>query len=328
MKVLILSDLHLNPRRQAGTTLHSREAMEEWILRMMEHSIEVISHDIVVINGDLFDRKSVSEKTLLRVYNILKDQEVILVRGNHDSNSMEFGNICSLELLGSLLPKCTLVYDKPYSTTEGLYFIPHCFNQEEFDKCVEEAPEFHYIFIHANNDNHFSLEADHSLNLSSTQKDRLEEKGCTVFLGHEHSAAKEGEDFHILGCHAPTSIADCLSGNKYAYVLDTNTDEIEKHETWSQDEGYIEMDCHDIYHSDTEFIRIVGTCTSEEYPEVVRNISKLRKESEAFVIGSKVDVQVDEVNKVVNEDVTNFNVISLLLGMVEEEYKKEVESCV
>ena len=163
--------------------------------------------------GDLFDRNSVSEITVARLFKILSDEkEVILMRGNHDENSERYGEICSLQLLGAILPNSYTIFKNP-ETIGNYHFIPHCFNQDEFDKWVQACPSNKTVFIHANYNNKFAVEADHSLNLSIEAIAGLEEKGCKVILGHEHAARQKGI-VTILGCFYPTSISDCLSGHK------------------------------------------------------------------------------------------------------------------
>lgn len=331
MKDLIISDLHLNPARQGGTTMSSRVALEDWLFEQLETTL-TIDHDRLIIVGDLFDKRAVSEKTLLRAYEILKDEDVIILRGNHDQNSMEYGNICSLELLGTILPKCQLVFGFPH--VEGdKYFIPHCFDQEEFDGYVDEIPDgIKWVFIHANFNNHFAVDADHSLNLSRKQVFELDKKGCNVFLGHEHRSLVVpcGEttisgNVFILGCHSPTSIADCLSGPKYARILEN--DNVDRQMVWSATKDYIELPHTDIKVTDHKFVRVNGECTILEYPAIVRQIAELRKKSEAFIVANNVKVKTSEEKSMTATEVTGFNVLELVLENLDDEFKEEVKGC-
>ncbi len=327
MKTLTISDPHLNPKRQGGTTMESREALEDWQFEKLEEVLD-IPHDQLIIVGDLFDKRSVSEKTLLRTYNILAHESVILLRGNHDSNSMKYGEICSLELLHGLLPASTLIFDKP-RTLGKKHFIPHCFDQEEFDGYIEQVPEKSIVFIHANNDNHFAVEADHSLNLSKKQREDLIERGCHIILGHEHGF-EFNENMAIPGCLMPTSISDCTKGNCRALMLTTEEGAfaISTITTWEEEGNYLECDYSDIEVTDHQFVRINGECAISEYPEIVRNIAKLRKESDAFIIANNVKVRISDTETLTAEEVTNFNIIELLLERIDKEFREEVESCI
>ena len=93
MKDLIISDLHFNPKRQGGTTMESRVAMEDWMFERLKKTL-TIPHDRLIIVGDLLDKESVSEKTLLNLYAILqREKAVIILRGNHDSVSERYGEV-------------------------------------------------------------------------------------------------------------------------------------------------------------------------------------------------------------------------------------------
>jgi len=329
MRTLILSDLHLHPSRQAGTTMESRNALEDWQFKKLGEILE-IPHDELLINGDLFDKNSVSEKTLLKIYKLLKgENHVILSRGNHCENSMTYGNISSLELLaGLLVHNCTLVFDEPEQFAQG-YVIPHCFDQATFDKHIENCPSNKTVFLHCNFDNHYTVEADHSLNLSKAQFDGLVEKGCDVMLGHEHKFEHKENIFH-LGCSCVTSIADALGGDKNVLILDDSEDprgDVTIETVWSAKEDYIELEHTDIKATKHKFVRVNGSCTMSEYPAVVRQIAELRRKSDAFIIANNVKVKVSETEVLDAEDVTNFNIIELLLERIDEEFKEDVKTC-
>lgn len=327
MKYLIASDPHFNPQRQGGTTNQSRIELEEHLFVRFNHTLDTIPHDALIIVGDLNAKYSVSEKTLLNTYGILQQENhCIILRGNHDSGSMKQGEISSLELLDYLMPNLMTVFHQPHTIGE-MHFVPHCFNQEEFDQHIEAVEDNQLVFIHANLDNTFAENADHSLNFSSEQYNSLKDRGCTVVIGHEH-AALDIDRLHIVGCHYPTSIADCLGGDKRVLLYDSDTKQITSVETWNKAEEYIEMDWRDIQATDHKFIRINGECEVVEYPEIVRSIAKLRKESSAFIIASNVKVVVKERENVEQQEVTGFNILELLLENVDEEFREEVRTCI
>jgi len=326
MRYLVLSDLHFNCLRQGGTTDASRIALDDHLFVRAQHIINTIPHDKIIIVGDWSAKNSVSEKTILKSYNLLKDREVIMLRGNHDEGSMRLGEICGLELLGALLPKTQLVFHEP-QTIDGMCFIPHTFDQKTFDAHLDLVGERQLVFLHANYANSFAEHADHSLNFSGEQHKVMREKGNVCLLGHEH-AQRDLDGLYILGCTYPTSISDCLGGSKRVMVYDSETGTFESIETWNQEEDYIEIPWQDIRLTNHNFVRIVGECSVVEYPEIVRNVGKLRKESSAFIVANAVKAVVEEREQINKEEITGFNILELLLENVDEEFREEVKVCI
>ena len=326
-KVLIITDPHLDPRRIGGTTMESRAALEAWQFNLLEEVVSSSDHDYMLINGDLFDKRSATEKTLVKVWDILKDEEVVIVRGNHDENSMKFDQICSLQALSTFLPQAQLIFDEPTQIDEGMYVIPHCFDQETFDRHVAEVPAGNTVFLHANFDNHFAVESDHSLNLSMEQFEKLRENNCQVVMGHEHTA-KQKEGLTLLGCTMPTSIADCMGGDKYIHYYDTTTREITRQVVWKAAEDYIEMDWSELVDTNCRFIKITGDCAVSVYPEVIRNIAKYRKNSTAFIVKNAVKVAVVESAIDTTQEVDQFNIMELVIDQIPEEFREEVKKCI
>ena len=146
-------------------------------------------------------------------------------------------------------------------------------------------------------------------------------------LGHEHGK-RDLEQLHIVGCHWPTSVADCLSGSKQCLVYDSEAKTFESIETWNVERDYVEMHWSEIKSIDHHFIRVVGDCEVVEYPAVVRSIAQLRKTSSAFVITNAVKVTVKEREVIDKEEVTGFNILGLLLENVLEEFREEVKLCI
>jgi len=327
MKYLLLSDLHFHPDRRAGCTPASRVTLEDYLFDRLNHILKTVEHDKVIIAGDIFDKYSVSSKTLLNAYQALKNEKAIIMRGNHDSNSSKFGGeISSLELLGALLPDAHLVFHEP-ELVDDIYLIPHCFSQQVFEQYVNDAPEEKLVFIHCNFSNSFTEHADHSLNLSQEMYRSLKDKNCQILLGHEHQP-RDLENLYILGCTYPTSISDCLGGNKRCLVYDSETKTFESIETWNCEEEYIEVPWQDIELTDHKFVRIVGDCEVVEYPSVARSIARLRKTSNAFIIANAVKVVVKEREVAEREEITGFNILELLLGNVDEEFREEIKVCI
>jgi len=328
MKYLILSDLHLHPDRRAGCTQASRAALEDYLFDRLNHVLKTVEHDKVIIAGDIFDKYSVSSKTLLNAYQALKNERAIIMRGNHDSNSSKFGGeISSLELLGALLPDAQLVFHE-VATHGDMVFIPHTFDQKTFEEHLDLVGENQLVFLHCNFSNTFTEGAEHSLNLSQKQYQKLKDKNCQILMGHEHQP-KDLENLCILGCTYPTSISDCLGGfDKRCLVYDSVAKTFESIETWNCGKEYIEMHWSEITETPHNFVRVVGECEVVEYPNVARSIARLRKTSNAFIIANAVKVIVKEREVVEREEITGFNILELLLENVDEEFREEIKVCI
>jgi hypothetical protein len=180
--------------------------------------------------------------------------------------------------------------------------LAHCANQDIFDMKLQGILEAgidvpHYLFLHANYNNGFAAESDHSLNVSEEQAREFVEAGWKLVFAHEHQARTAlGGKVVILGNQWPTSVADCLNNNqKFAHALDC---ELKTVLTWqrSSEHGYVEVDWKDL-DSDivAGFIKVVGTATSTQAGDVINAIAKFRSKSSAFVItnGVKIDGIVD-----------------------------------
>jgi len=327
MKYLVLSDLHFAPDRRAGCSQASRLSLEDYLFDRLNHILQTVEHDKVIIAGDIFDKFSVSEKTLLNTYLALRGEKAIILRGNHDANSaVRVGEISSLELLGALLPETHLVFNEP-ETVDGMHFIPHCFDQTQLNQYVDEIPDNVVCFLHCNFDNSFTEHADHSLNITSQQYQKLKESNVFLILGHEHQA-RDLENLYILGCTYPTSISDCLGGSKRCLLYDSEAKTFESIETFNKEAEYIELHWSDTRLTDHKFVRVVGDCSVVEYPQIVRSIAQLRKTSDAFIIANAVKVQTPEREEIEKQEVTGFNILSLLLENVDEEFRGEVKLCI
>jgi len=300
--------------------MESRVALEEWLLDQFSCLLSGVEADRIIILGDMFDRRSVSEKTIKAVVDILRhEKEVILVRGNHDSVSDKYGEISSLELVAHLLG-CKLVFDKP-ELIDSYFIIPHLFNQEQFDAAIESVPNDVTVLIHANICNPFAT-SDHSLNITDPQINSVLNKNCTMICGHEHTARDlYGGRVNVLGCAFPTSIADSLGGDKRALLGGKSI------RTWSS-EDYLEIDhTADLDDRSRHFVSVVGTCPQAEYASVVKRIAAFRAQSDAFIVKNNVRVPEREKTEVTQE-VNSFNIVDVFLSEIPEEFKGRVQACI
>ena len=338
----ILNDHHLGVKRVAGTTPVSTLMLQQYLVDNFEKLLKGINEDVCVL-GDLFDSYLIDLVTIKLVANVIRewlnkntDCGFVMVRGNHDAIN-NIGSMGSLDFLMWLLEAeydCRIQYitEPEYIVDTYHYVIPHLQNQDLFNTALDNVPaEASTLLLHANYDNFFATEADHSLNISESQAIRSNKKGTKIFLGHEHSARRPSPHVHVLGNQFPSSISDCKGqAKKYYHYLNNDTCELVKLDSWCSDE-YTEIDCHALMEKDGEyfptnnvkFVRIVGACTATEAPQVIRAIAYYRKKSEAFIVSNAVKIEgllaMEDLPDNM-EDAKSFDALEALFSMLAEEH--------
>jgi len=300
--MLILNDIHIGHRRMGGTTHASREAMREYLL--LQFSMAMEKAESIVIAGDLFDDFEVEARDWLATFLALKGQleqgrPVVLVAGNHD-HSPKANKVSSFETLCAAL-ECdnftAVRIDEYRCIGPGVWALAHCSNQDVFniklDELLERVCAGHTLILHANFDNNFAAQSDHSLNVSREVAKSFIDKGCHLLFAHEHQArtAFSGA-LRVMGNQWPTSIADCLNNNaKYLHIVDEEG--VREYQSWNRngDAGFAELDWRELVNTtDAAFIRVIGTATAAEASDVISAIAAFRQRSDAFVITNAVQI--------------------------------------
>lgn len=346
MIVLILNDLHVGASRKAGTTPASQAALSEYIHQNFEALINATDEDHIVINGDLFDGFEVPGTDLIRTFNVLdhwfmrarQAQHLTLVAGNHDWNPRA-DRVSSFHLLAHFLrvrrgmSVDVIDHTRGFSrVADRVWAIPHMPNQDLFDIELSRAmaDRGDILLLHANYDNNFAVESDHSLNVSREIAGQLVDRGWTLIFGHEHQV-RVTESIVIPGNQVPTSVADCL-GCKGKYYLTLSGKETQLHE-WlnlEEDKVFTRLDWRNLdADPGYQFIRVEGTATAEEAAEAVDAVARFRAKSQAFVVTNAVKVEgvaaFDELAEMSLEQITAFNVLDALLEELSEEEGKVVK---
>lgn len=344
--MLILNDLHVGASRKAGTTPASQAALTEHIHQHFEALINATDEDHIVINGDLFDGFEVPGTDLIRTFNVLdhwfmrarQAQHLTLVAGNHDWNPRA-DRVSSFHLLAHFLrvrrgmSVDVIDHTRGFSrVADRVWAIPHMPNQDLFDIELSRAmaDRGDILLLHANYDNNFAVESDHSLNVSREIAGQLVDRGWTLIFGHEHQV-RVTESIVIPGNQVPTSVADCL-GCKGKYYLTLSGKETQLHE-WlnlEEDKVFTRLDWRNLdADPGYQFIRVEGTATAEEAAEAVDAVARFRAKSQAFVVTNAVKVEgvaaFDELAEMSLEQITAFNVLDALLEELSEEEGKVVK---
>lgn len=335
MTLTVLNDLHLGVQRSAGTTPATSLALRDWVMESFIDFLGSLPKDeTLLINGDVFDGYNVPLAVVGCFVEVTSNwlklgprRRLVLSRGNHDI-SRDSTNLSSFDFAASFLEifhqaQVQVVVVVAPAFVDGVgYVIPHAANQDIFDTWLEGTPEGCTVFLHANFDNNFAVCADHSLNVSYVQAEKLiEEKSCTLIFAHEHQArvAFQGR-LQILGNQWPSSIADCLgnAGNR-KYALQDGA----KVQTWDGNADFIDTDWRSLSTLDTSarFIRVSGKATAAEATDAINAVARLRRDNDtAFVISNAIAIEgkalQDGVQATV-ESIKAFNPLDLVFELLE-----------
>lgn len=321
MSLMIINDLHLLAKRSGGTTPQSSKALTDWVLQQFQQLLNCAQQQDLLINGDLFDSAQPAPTTFRQpeTYLAINAQTFVfqqllnwcqtnpyntlyLAAGNHDLPRNDglpsaFGTLC--DTLQMCVDNVVRIDGEVFRQPEkGFCVVPHFANQTLFDEALEQALQSGcpYVFVHANYDNHFAAQSDHSLNICAQTAQRFKEAGQTLVFAHEHHG-RELDNVKVIGNQIPTSIADCLDHNpskKFARLCYENKqlkykDFLDIYSVFAE----VDWTC-DSLPADVKFIRVSGNASYEQAAEVVRKIAQWRNQSDAFVISNAV--QIGEIN--------------------------------
>lgn len=332
MTIRIINDIHLGTSRQAGTTPASQVALGEYIQSSFKSLLPSGPTNHLIINGDLFDGFSIDPRVVLFAYEALSrwvshgKNTLTLVAGNHDWNPRgdklsSFHFLAELLLHGHEERVCYVDHTNGlHWIDDGVYALPHMPNQDLFDLELERAERTKgkYLLLHANYDNNFAVESDHSLNVSPDQAQRLIDAGWHLIFAHEHQYRAPAKGITIVGNQIPTSIADCLGNDDKRYI-EITPEGINQVTCWQRDPVYIDTDWRhlDKGFDGIQFIRVSGNAKAEETDQVLTNIASLRKRHPAFVISNAVRIEgmagMDELASLNLEQVQAYDVLGALL---------------
>lgn len=335
MKLYNANDWHLGAIRTGGTTPYSSWQMRCSLPERAAELLAQIDADFV-FNGDLFDTAQVPNSDLLRTLEVFatwlkKGHHLYLGRANHDVNKNST-ILSSFDLFGNLVKRLapdqvTVVTEPTAIPAHNAYMIPHLPNQDIFNEALKAVPPCKWLFVHANYDNQFAVEADHSLNLSKEQAEALPVE--RIIFGHEHQGRTElGGKVVVVGNQFPTSVADCL-GNDVKNMLKIEGDKLHFIQTWDASKGFSTPDWRHLDEDSDEhaFVRVEGTATAEEATNVISAISRFRSRSAAFVVTNAVTIDGvstdEEAIRASLSEAKGFDVIEALLSLLDEGFEKE-----
>lgn len=338
----VFNDVHIGVTRSAGTTPTSAYALRQQIIQRFGELVASILDADLLINGDLFDEYQIPMHDMFKTYMILSNwltavpgAHLYLALGNHDL-SKDSTKLGSAEFLGRLLEQShsgrTTMIKGSQAIRDNMYVISHVANQDLMDMELEAVPDgTSYLFLHANYNNGFAQQSDHSLDVSEEQARKLAQRVGTIVFGHVHQFEKhrlgrkqnERPAVLVVGNQIPSSVADCL-GNDEKYALRITDAGPELEPVWfaEQDFARVQWDDLPLYQGDANFIRVEGKADAAQAADVISLISKFRSKSPAFVITNAVKIgetDIGEDLQITAEDMRSFDVLGAVLELLTAE---------
>ena len=337
-----LNDLHIGAQRSGGTTPQSALALRKWVLS--EHA-SFISKKVpkgfsLFYNGDVLDKFMVPLADIMELHRDWADflegdtgREIHVARGNHDlstdtAKASAFDFLCFS--MNAAYPDQFFYYTEPTKINDKLWVIPHVENQALFDKALSDVLAVveagSVVMLHANYDNNFALESDHSLNVSLEQAVAFKQKGVTLVFGHEHPY-REVSNAIIPGNQFPTSIADLIqSPVKYYTTLTATVTGYTVNLVELYDVRFLlhVVDWRSLHMVDPtlyRFVKVTGSVSAEEAPAALAAISNFRQASDAFVVTNAVQsAQTEELDAFLptSEEIKSINVLDFLYEQLNE----------
>lgn len=343
--LLVLNDIHLGVQRMAGTTPASQQRLREDLHISFSTLINQHKDKDLCILGDLFDGFTVDIQDVLTCYTNLShwistdknyNSNLYLVAGNHDIGKRN-DRLSSFDVLATLLqgryPNRVWVIKDCLFSRGNIYMIPHCMNQDLFNIELEQALtcEPGFLLLHANVDNGFTENSNHSLNVDGEWLTKLSKKH-TIMFAHEHQGRKinyDNKPIYVLGNQWSASVSDCLAhgeaqkdGIKRAHVIHSDGT-IEPIVTWKREGDFIQVDWTELSTPivKARFIRVTGKASAAQASDVISAIAKFRQNSEALVITNGVQIDgvagMSDLAEVTFKEVKSFDVLKALLEMLE-----------
>lgn len=316
MKVFLFTDPHIGLNRTSHTSVRSRKLLQQ---HLYEHALGLVKpaftdHDLTICVGDLFDRYT-NKEDIIRQGGDVADLCNFVLAGNHDlKNNVD--TLSSLQLIAqrSVVPTSFIISQDPTQpfisvqpVTGGhtFCFIPHCFTQEAFAASIEQACSYarnlkanHYLFLHCNvGEAHGKVEDEGTtLALTDELQERVSACFTRVLIGHEHSPRTLRKNIHVLGNTFPVHFGEI--GDRFTYVLDTDTNELTPTKIFSQDEDFKQFHVDDFLEQRGEIstavglIEITGEVKAEEYSDFSRALQKFWRLNEETLFAVKNNVTV------------------------------------
>ena len=274
MKIIHCSDLHLDSKMKSNLdSMKARERRDE-ILRTYQNMVEYAAEndvEIIIIAGDMFDKKNITVKAKNVVLDsIFSHPEIdfIYLKGNHDEASF----ILDLEEIPSNLKLFTNTGWTSYRygkiVISGIEF-GNLSNYEIYNTLMLNKNDINIVTLHGQEVKYDQKDKAEIINIQSLKNKNID----YLALGHVHRFKQERIDnrgiYCYSGCLEGRGFDEC--GEKGFVLLDINE---EKQKIESK---FIPFAGRHLYEINVD---ITGTSTTLEVEEKIDNmIEKIEKEA-------------------------------------------------
>lgn len=299
MKIMFIGDLHIGKKPSHST----RQSANRHHL-LVDKAFHTLAYDeacdVVVQQGDVFDRYSVTDSDFVRAWGMSNLTDYVL-RGNHDY-AQDTHNVSALEnLAGNSTAEVILeptVVDAGSPSTR-LHFIPYMPTQAEFLKALSELKPVkgcvNILCLHTNMYADGFKTAEVENNLSKSLAEELAKDFDLIVSGHEHNWSIKSQ-VHMVGSVMPCSFGDMT--DKYGLTFDTQTLKTEWVEVWSAQLRYKEVSADEFLavkdNTRAHYIEITGEVNPEQVLPVAKHMRRLFQASQVVSIKNSVKVRRSE----------------------------------
>ena len=291
MKIIHCSDLHLDSKMETNLSKEKARERKNEILLTFEKMVEYAKQNevkIIIIAGDLFDKKNVSVKAKRTVKNQIMlnpDIDFIYLRGNHDESLFldEDDELPSnLKMFNN--EKWT-TYKYQNITISGIEF-GKLDNYNIYNSLILEKNNFNIVVMHGQEVENNLKDKTEIINLKELKNKNID----YLALGHIHTYKQEKLDNRGIYCYS-----GCLEGRGF--------DEC-------GNKGFVLLDIKD-NNINTEFI-----------PIAKRNLFEVKVDITSVTQNYEIEQKIEEEIK----DISKENLVKIILtGKVDAGTTKDID---
>lgn len=279
MKIIHCSDLHLDSKMETNLDKEKAKERKAEILVTFEKMIDYAKNNnikIIIIAGDLFDKKNVSLKAKKIVKNAIFSNpniDFLYLKGNHDESGFLDEDEKIPDNLKMFSNEKWTTYKYGKATITGIEF-GKLSNHEIYSSLILEKNDINIVVMHGQESENDQKDKAEIINLSELKNKNID----YLALGHIHSYKKEKLDNRGVYCYS-----GCLEGRGF--------DEC-------GDKGFVVLDIDD-NKINTEFIPIA----KRKLHEINCDITGCIENTE---IEEKIEKSIQDISK---EDLVKINLI-------------------
>ena len=211
MKIIHCSDLHLDSKMQANLDTNKAKERRNEILLTYKKMVQYAKENdvrIILIAGDLFDKKEITIKTKNTVLGTIKENENIdflILKGNHDEGSF-------IEDLEQIPPNVKFFNKDKWTKYQygkiviaGLEFGEKD-DYEIYNTLMLNKNDINIVMLHGQESNYNQKDKTEIINLQNLKNKNID----YLALGHIHKFKKENLDYRGIYCYS-----GCLEGRGF-----------------------------------------------------------------------------------------------------------------